>query len=272
MKQYETLLAEQYETLLINQDEHSKGVYTITLNRPDSMNAMNTQMGLDLVNSIQELKEKDDVRVLIITASGEKSFCVGADLKERNGMTNKDWKKQHDIFENAFKEIRDFPYPVIAAINGYALGGGLEMALSCDLRYSVAHGKLGLPEAKIGIIPGVGGTQNLPRAIPVGIAKEYLFRGNQMSAERAKELGLVNDVFNQEEFKENTLSVAKEIAQNAPLSLRALKESVNNGMQTDLHTALTIEINNYYKTANSEDRQEGILAFNEKRQPNWKNN
>ncbi|WP_085993086.1 enoyl-CoA hydratase/isomerase family protein [Oceanobacillus senegalensis] len=262
---------EQYETLLIKKDEETKGVYTITLNRPNSMNAMNTQMGLDLLNSLQELKEDEDIRVLIITANGEKSFCVGADLKERNGMTNKQWKKQHDIFENAFKEIRDFPYPVIAAINGYALGGGLEMALSCDLRYSASHARLGLPEAKIGIIPGVGGTQNLPRVIPVGIAKEYLFRGSQMDSKRAKELGLLNDVFSIEKLEENTLQVAREIAKNAPLSLKTLKESVNNGLQTDLHTALTIELNNYYKTANSEDRQEGILAFNEKRQPNWKN-
>ncbi|WP_156289623.1 enoyl-CoA hydratase/isomerase family protein [Oceanobacillus salinisoli] len=262
---------ETYETILVKQDEELKGVYTITLNRPNSMNAMNTQMGLDLLNSLQELKEDEEIRVLIITASGEKSFCVGADLKERNGMTNHQWKKQHDIFENAFKEIRDFPYPVIAAINGYALGGGLEMALSCDLRYSVPHAKLGLPEAKIGIIPGVGGTQNLPRAIPVGIAKEYLFRGNQMESERAKELGLLNDVFSKEAFEGSVLQIAREIAANAPLSLKALKESVNNGLQTDIHTALTIELSNYYKTANSEDRQEGILAFNEKRKPNWKN-
>lgn len=261
----------QYDTLNIKQDEESKSVYTITLNRPNAMNSMNTQMGLDLLDTLQHLKEDEEIRVLIITASGEKSFCVGADLKERNGMTNVQWKRQHDIFENAFNEIRNFPYPVIAAINGYALGGGLEMSLNCDLRYAVRHAKLGLPEVKIGIMPGVGGTQNLPRSIPIGIAKEYLFRGNQMDSERAKELGLLNDVFTKEEFEENTLQVAREIANNAPLSLKALKASVNNGLQTDIHTALTIELNNYYKTANSDDRQEGILAFNEKRKPDWKN-
>ncbi len=175
-------------------------------------------MGRDLFDSLQQLKEDKDIRVLVIIGFGERSFCVGADLKERNGMTKRQWKKQHDIFESAFQEIRDFPYPVIASINGYALGGGMELILSCDLRYAASHAKLGLPEAKLGIMPGLGATQNLPHTIPVGVAKEYLLRGNQMDAWRAKNLGLVNDVFFKEKLEEETLNIAREIAKNAPLS------------------------------------------------------
>jgi len=258
-----------WETITLVQDEETKGIYTLTLNRPHAMNALNTQMALDLLDCLDHLKTQKDLRVLIFTAAGEKSFCVGADLKERNGMTNEQWHRQHDIFEQVSDQLRNFPFPIIVAINGYALGGGLEMALSCDLRIVAEHAKLGLPEAKIGIIPGIGGTQLLPRTIPVGIAKEFLFRGNQMTADRAKEVGLANHVVPSTELMDKALEVAREIARNAPLSLKSIKQAVNNGLQTDIHTALTIELDQYYKCANSEDRQEGIRAFNEKRTPNW---
>lgn len=262
-------MTSNWETISVSQDEIAKGVFIITLNRPEAMNALNTQMGVELVECVSQLKDNKDIRVLVLTASGERSFCVGADLKERNGMTNDEWKKQHDIFENAYDLIRNFPYPVIAAVNGYALGGGLEMILSCDLRIAASHAKMGLPEVTIGIIPGVGGTQLLPRTIPIGLAKEFLFRGNHMTAERAKELGLVNDIASSEELLEKTLEVARDIGKNAPLSLKSIKQAINNGMQTDIHTALSIELDQYYKCANSEDRQEGIKAFNEKRKPEW---
>ncbi|TWI54737.1 enoyl-CoA hydratase/isomerase family protein [Halalkalibacter nanhaiisediminis] len=258
-----------WETITLEQDQETEGIYTLTLNRPEAMNSLNTQMALDLIQCFTYLKEQKDLRVLIYTASGEKSFCVGADLKERKGMTNEQWHRQHDIFEEAYAMIRNFQYPVIAAVNGYALGGGMEMMLSCDLRIIADHAKVGLPEVKIGIIPGVGGTQLLPRAIPVGLAKEFLFRGNQIPAERAKEVGLVNDVVPASELIDKALEISRDIAKNAPLSLKAIKQSVNNGLQTDLNTALTIELDQYYKCANSEDRQEGIMAFNEKRKPNW---
>lgn len=259
----------KWQTLLLREDDVEKGVFLLTLNRPHAMNALNTQMALDLIDCLTTLKDDEHTRVLIVTGAEERSFCVGADLKERNGMTNTEWKKQHDIFEEAYRLLREFPYPVIAAINGYALGGGLEMALSCDLRIATDNAKLGLPEATLGIIPGVGGTQLLSRLIPVGLAKEILFRGNQISAERGKEIGLLNDVVEKEKFVQSTLELAREIGRNAPLSLRALKQAVNNGLQTDIHTGLTIELDQYYKCANSEDRLEGIRAFNEKRKPIW---
>lgn len=247
----------------------TKGVFTLTLNRPHAMNSHNTQMALDLINCLEQLKKEEDLRVLIITGSGERAFCTGADLKERKGMTNDAWRYQHDIFENAFELIRTFPYPVIAAINGYALGGGMEMALSCDFRICAEDAKMGLPEATIGIIPGVGGTQLLPRSIPIGLAKELLFRGNQITANRAKEINLVNDVVLNSELQDKVLSIARDIGKNAPLSLKSIKQAINKGMQTDINTALSIELDQYYKCANSEDRLEGIKAFNEKREPVW---
>jgi enoyl-CoA hydratase len=259
----------EWQTILVNEQYVSDNVYILELNRPEAMNSLNTLMGIELIECLKFLQTKPDLRVLVLTASGEKSFCAGADLKERKGMTNEQWKQQHDIFEDAYEQLRNFPFPVIAAVNGFALGGGMEMLLSCDLRYAADHAKMGLPEVKLGIIPGVGGTQLLPRAIPVGLAKEFLFRGNHIAAEKALESGILNGVFSKEELLQGTLEVAKEIAKNAPLSLKSIKKAINTGLETDLNTALVIELDQYYKCANSEDRQEGILSFNEKRKPQW---
>jgi enoyl-CoA hydratase len=259
----------KWETLRLNTDHELDHVYILALNRPDAMNALNTKMGMELIECFKYLETKKELRVLILTGTGEKSFCVGGDLKERNGMTQKEWKLQHDIFEQAYESLRTFPFPVIAAVNGYALGGGMEMALSCDLCYVAGHAKMGLPEAKIGIIPGVGGTQLLPRTIPIKLAKEFLYSGKQITAEEACQVGLANGKFSSEDLFSGTLEKAREIAKNAPLSLKALKQSVDRGLQTDIDTALAIELEEYYKCAYSQDREEGVLAFNEKRKPIW---
>ncbi|WP_231293312.1 enoyl-CoA hydratase/isomerase family protein [Sporosarcina sp. P33] len=258
-----------WKTIVLDESQAEEFVYIITLNRPDAMNSLNTLMAEELIECVTMLKEKDDVRALIITGSGTRCFCPGADLKERKTMDNVQWKRQHDIFEDAYELIRTFPYPVIAAVNGYALGGGMEMILSCDLRYVAEHAKMGLPEAKLGIIPGVGGTQLLPRSVPVAIAKELLFTGKQLDAQKALEIGLANDVFSMEELLEKTIETAKTIAKNAPLSLQSIKKAVDTGLQTDINTALSIELDQYYKCAFSEDRLEGVYAFNEKRDPVW---
>ena len=249
-----------------------KGIYVITLNRPQSMNAMNTRMAIEMIEVFKQLKENDQARTIILTGSGERSFCVGADLKERNGMTQKEWKKQHDLFEELTELIRNYPFPVIACINGFALGGGMEIALSCDFRVASENAKLGLPEAKLGLIPGIGGTQLIARSAPVGIAKEMLFRGNQISAAYAKSIGLVNHVLSQSQLFEETLTIASDIAKNAPLSLKALKKAVNQGLDVDLHTGIAIDLAYYYQCADSDDRFEGVSAFNEKREPVWKGN
>ncbi|MTD30589.1 enoyl-CoA hydratase/isomerase family protein [Planomicrobium sp. YIM 101495] len=260
---------DQWETLKLDESYAHENVYILKLNRPEAMNALNTKMGEELIECLGKLKKMPDLRVLILTGTGSKSFCVGGDLKERKGMTKEKWKLQHDIFEDAYKEIREFPFPVIALVNGYALGGGMEMVLSCDMNYLANHVKLGLPEVKIGIIPGAGGTQLLPRKIPQAIAKEYLFSGKQIEAEKAVSLGLSNGIYPVEQLLEEGINRAKEIAKNAPLSLQAIKQSVDRGLQTDLYSALAIELDQYYKCANSADRQEGVDAFNEKRQPAW---
>ncbi|TWT27464.1 enoyl-CoA hydratase/isomerase family protein [Planomicrobium sp. CPCC 101110] len=259
----------KWQTIALKEDYISENVYVLELNRPEAMNSLNTLMGTELIDCLKFLRSNEEGRVLVLTGSGEKSFCAGADLKERKGMTNEQWKQQHDIFEEAYEQLRNFPFPVIAAVNGFALGGGMEIVLSCDLRYAADHAKMGLPEVRLGIIPGVGGTQLLPRAIPVGLAKEMLFRGNQVNAQKALDSGVLNGLFSKEELFPQVLEIAKEIARNAPLSLKSIKKSIHMGLQTDLNTAMAIELDQYYKCANSEDRKEGILSFNEKRKPQW---
>lgn len=264
------MLVQTYETIKLESSPNQKGVVQLTLNRSNSMNAMNTKMALELIEVLDELKYDENVRVLIITGSGTKSFCAGADLKERNGMSQKEWKKQHDYFEQVTEKIRDFSYPVVGAINGYALGGGMEIALSCDIRTAAPHAGMGLPESKLGLIPGIGGTQLLPRIIPIGLAKEMLFTGKRIGAEEGKQLGIINHIFSAETLIEETVKLAGTMAANAPLSLKALKKAVNKGTETDLATGLALELEAYYRCANSEDRLEGIYAFNEKRPPQWK--
>ncbi|MDM5225814.1 enoyl-CoA hydratase-related protein [Cytobacillus sp. NJ13] len=264
------MLVQTYETIKLESPQNHQGILQITLYRPNSMNAMNTKMALELIEVLDELKYDEHVRVLIITGSGTRSFCVGADLKERNGMSQKEWKQQHDYFEQVTEKIREFPFPIVGAINGYALGGGMEIALSCDIRTAAPHAGMGLPESKLGLIPGIGGTQLLPRIIPIGLAKEMLFTGKRISAEEGKQLGIINHIFSAETLIEETAKLAETIAANAPLSLKALKKAVNKGTETDLATGLAFELEAYYKCANSEDRLEGIYAFNEKRPPQWK--
>ncbi|GHH96595.1 enoyl-CoA hydratase-related protein [Neobacillus kokaensis] len=263
------MLVNSYETIKLEWDAKKQGIAVLSLNRPESMNALNTKMAIEIIAAIEELKYDEKVRVLIITGSGTKSLCVGADLKERNGMSQKDWKKQHDYFEKVTESLREFPYPVICAINGYALGGGLEIALSCDFRISAEHASFGLPEAKLGLIPGIGGTQLLSRIIPIGLAKELLYTGKRFTAKEGQQWGLINHVFPVDILLEETIKIAESIAQNAPLSLKALKNAVNKGTETDLATGIAFELEAYYKCANSEDRLEGIFAFNEKRAPKW---
>lgn len=260
----------KWQTISLNDEFLEDHIYILELNRPEAMNSLNTLMGSELIECLKFLQHQDSMRVLVLTGAGEKSFCAGADLKERKGMTDEEWKNQHVIFEQAYELLRNFPFPVIAAVNGFALGGGLEMALSCDFRYAAEHAKMAFPEVRLGIIPGVGGTQLMPRAIPVGFAKEMLYRGSQIDAQQALRYGIVNEVLAKEDLLPRTLEVAKEIAGNAPLSLKAIKKSIRLGLGTNLEAGVAIELEEYYKCANSEDRQEGILSFNEKRQPEWR--
>ncbi len=257
------------ETLaLTSPAEH---VLQITLNRPDVANAMNTQMGLDMHDVFDGLAaDPAAFRCVILTGAGQRAFCAGGDLKQRHGMTDQQWQDQHLIFERKVRAMQACPIPVIAAINGAAYAGGLEMVLNCDFAYAAPHARFALTEVTLGIMPGAGGTQTLPRAIGARRAKEILLTGLPFTAEQALAWGLVNRVCPAETLMEETLATAVRIANNAPISTRQIKHSVNFGGQMDLASALMFEIEVYNRMVPTEDRREGINAFNEKRKPVFK--
>lgn len=246
-------------------------VLLVTLNRPAVANALNTQMGIDLRDLWVGLtRDAGDTRAVVLTGSGTKAFCAGGDLKERNGMTVETWQRQHEIFEEAYWTLMELPVPVIAAVNGHAYAGGLEMALACDFSYAVPAARFALTEVTIGIMPGAGGTQNLPRAVGERRAKELILTGRPFTAAEALEWGVVNRVVEADALLNAALETAKTIAGNAPLSVRQAKKSIHLGLQTDLRTGLRIEVEAYNRLIGTEDRLEGIRAFNEKRKPDFK--
>lgn len=262
-------MQETYDTLTLSYPvEH---ILKITLDRPDSRNAMNTQMGRDILDVATSLiLNPASVRIAIITGAGEKAFCAGGDLKERNGMTDEAWRLQHSIFEQAVYRLMDSPIPIIAAVNGAAFGGGCEIALACDFIYAASNARFALTEVSLGIIPGAGGTQNLPRAAGIRRAKEILYTSYPFSAKEGYEWGIVNKVCAPNSLLEEVLSTAIKISENAPLSVRQAKRAIDLGMGTDRVTGLGIEIEAYNRLVPTDDRREGIKAFNEKRKPNYK--
>jgi enoyl-CoA hydratase/carnithine racemase len=210
------------------------------------------------------------VRCVVFTGAGSKIFCGGGDLKERNGMTPQAWQHQHEIFERLYWTLIDLPLPVVGAINGHAYGGGLEMALCCDFLYASEAARFALPEVTLGIMPGMGGTQNLPRALGERRAKELALTGRPFSAGEALEWGLVNQVASPDQVLAMALDTAQRIAANAPLSVRQIKKSIRFGVQMELRTAYRFEVEAYNRLVDTEDRREGVAAFNEKRSPDFK--
>jgi enoyl-CoA hydratase len=258
-----------FETLRIEMvAEH---VVQVTLNRPEAMNALNTQMGRDLVACFEDIAlGEHDLRCIILTGSGNRAFCAGGDLKERKGMKDEAWMRQHVIFERMVRALIDCPVPLIGAVNGAAYGGGCEIASCCDFLYASLTAKFALTEVTLGIMPGGGGTQTLPRAVGERRAKELTLTGRAFSAEDACAWGLANASFAPEELLEKALATAKTIAGNAPISTRQAKQSIHRGLQMSLRDGLTYEIEAYNRTVPTEDRQEGVLAFNERRPPQFK--
>ena len=258
-----------YETLLLEID--GNGIGTITLNRPDALNAMNTQMMRDLRDCFTEFYVDDTAaRCLILTGSGTRGFCTGADLKERRGMTDLMWRQQHAVVEQAIKAMIDCPIPMIAAVNGAAYAGGLELALACDFLYAAVHAKFALTEVTLGIMPGAGGTQNLPRAVGQRRAKEIILTGTPFTAADALAWGLVNKVVTADVLMEEVRAVAAKIAANAPISVKQAKKAIDKATELDRHSGYAFELEAYNRTVPTEDRQEGITAFNEKRKPQYK--
>ncbi|WPL79194.1 enoyl-CoA hydratase-related protein [Bordetella hinzii] len=255
-----------YETVTAR--PHGEHVLVVTLNRPQAGNAINTQMGRDLLDLWNRLTEDaGPVRCVVLTGAGERIFCAGGDLKERNGMSRETWQRQHEFFERMYWTLVDLPLPVIAAVNGHAYAGGLEMALSCDFLYASREARFALTEVTLGIMPGAGGTQNLPRAVGERRAKEILMTGRPFDAAQALDWGLANALHAPADVLPAALATAGIIAGNAPLSVRQIKKSVRYGGQMELRTAFRFEIEAYNHLVDTDDRREGVLAFNEKRKP-----
>ncbi|OGA65569.1 MAG: enoyl-CoA hydratase [Betaproteobacteria bacterium RIFCSPLOWO2_12_FULL_65_14] len=257
-----------YRTLAV---EKQGAILVVTLNRPEVLNAINTQMGHDLYGLWTSLAaEPGDTRCVVLTGAGERAFCAGGDLKERDGMTQATWQAQHELFERGFVALAELPLPVIAAVNGHAYGGGLETALGCDFIYAARGARFALSEVRLGIMPGVGGTATLPRAVGERRAKELILTARAFSAEEGAAWGLINRVCEPGFVLSEALETAKAIAENAPLSVRQAKKAIHYGLQTDLLTGFHFEIEAYNRLVDTEDRHEGVRAFNEKRKPVFK--
>lgn len=249
-------------------EDAGSGITVVTLNRPEVRNALNTRMGEELRQLFLPLKfTPGNLRCIVMTGAGDRAFCAGGDLKQRDGMTDDDWRLQHAIFEEAYYAVIDCSVPVIAAVNGAAYGGGCELALACDFIYAASGARFALTEVTIGIMPGGGGTQTLPRSVGERRAKELILTGRPFTAEEALDWGMVNAVLPPDQLMPGVMETARRIAGNAPISVRQAKKSIHHGLQTDLQTGLTIEVQAYERMISTADRREGIRAFNEKRKP-----
>jgi enoyl-CoA hydratase/carnithine racemase len=250
--------------------EERDGIEILTLNRPEVMNSFNFALLDALKEQIEALKFNKKIRVVIITGAGQKAFCAGADLKERTAYTELQVKTFIFTIRNLFTDIEYLNKPVIAAINGIALGGGTELALACDIRMASMNATMGLTETRLAIIPGAGGTQRLPRLIGRGKAKELIFTGRRVDAREALQVGLVNRICEPESLLDDCFKMAAMICETGPIAVEQAKYAINYGLETDLHTGLGIESNAYWITIPTEDRLEGLAAFKEKRKPVYK--
>jgi enoyl-CoA hydratase/carnithine racemase len=247
------------------------GIWQITLNRPDVMNAMNTALFTELRAAVRELSANAAVRVLVLTGAGTRAFSVGGDLKERNGMSDETLRAQHQLIEEAFLAVKDFPVPVVAAVEGHAHGGGLELALMCDFIIASETSVFSLPEVKRGILPGGGGVQNLVRAAGMRRAKQLLYTGASFTAQQALQWGMVNELTEPGRALEQALQIARQIVQAAPMSVRYAKLAASRGGEVDFHTGYMLDLAAYNVLVSSQDRLEGVQAFNERRAPRWRN-
>jgi enoyl-CoA hydratase len=245
-------------------------VALLTLNRPHVLNAMNTAMGVRLGELMDEVAEEAAVRVVVLTGAGDRAFCAGGDLKERQGMTPEQWTRQHRIFERAHHKLRGLRKPVFAAVNGVAVGGGCEMAMSTDFLIAAEHARFGQPEVTRGIMPGAGGTQLLPRYLPRGLALQLLMTGELISAAEAHRWGLVNRVCPASDLLGAAMELAERIAANSPAAVQQAKRSARMGLELPLEAGIEAEIECYQRMVDHPDRYEGVDAFNERRQPRFR--
>jgi enoyl-CoA hydratase len=244
-------------------------VALLTINRPDKLNALDVATRNDIPAAFAELEDDEEVRVVVITGAGDKAFVAGADINEFAGKTA---VVQRAVMRGsrAFDAVEEFPKPVIAMINGFALGGGCELALACDIRIASSKAKFGQPEIKLGIIPGGGGTQRLARLVGEGRAMELILTGDMIGAEEAARIGLVNYVVAPEELEAKAMEVANKIAEMSPVALAMAKQAVKNAARLDLRAGLEAEVDLFALCFSSEDKEEGVRAFIEKRKPDFK--
>jgi enoyl-CoA hydratase/carnithine racemase len=247
--------------------EQSDQVRLLTLNRPKVMNSFNFDQLKALEQQIEDLRFNTDIRVVIITGAGEKAFCAGADLKERATLSPMKVKEFIFTIRNLFTAIEQLNKPVIAAVNGVALGGGTELALACDIRIAADNATMGLTETRLAIIPGAGGTQRLPRLVGRGKAKELIFTGRRIGAAEALDMGMVNRICPRRELLAECYKMAAMICETGPIAIEQAKYAINYGLETDLASGLAIESNAYWVTIPTKDRLEGLAAFREKRKP-----
>jgi len=251
------------ETLLV---ENRGAVRIVTLSRPDRLNALSRQLVAEIGEAARAAGADRSVRALVVTGAG-KAFCAGADLKERQTMTLDDVREFLGLYRASFRDLDRCPKPVVAAINGLAFGGGLEVALCCDLRVADPAAKMGLTETRLGIIPGAGGTQRLPRVIGVARAKDLVLTGRHVGAEEALSLGLLSRVSAAGQVLEAAIALATQCAEGAPIALACALEAIDDGTEAPLQTGLDLERDAYLATLVTKDRDEGIAAFKEKRKP-----
>lgn len=256
----------QLENLLFSEDG---AVATVTVNRPKALNALNRDTLEELLGCFQQLAEKDSIRVVIITGSGEKAFVAGADIAFMENLDALAARRFALLGQKVLNTIENLPQPVIAAVNGFALGGGCELALACDMRLASDNAKFGQPEVNLGVLPGFGGSQRLPRIIGKGMANELLFSGNMIDAAEAWRIGLANRVVSQEQLLPACRELAEKIASRGPVAVRLCKDAVNSGMEMDLARACQYEADQFALCFASQEQKEGMRAFLEKRAPKF---
>lgn len=259
---------EPYTTLRFEEARAHVGL--LTLSRPLAANSINTTMARELLDFFTELTTNPDpLRCLLLTGEGEKVFCAGGDLKERDGMSVAEWSAQHALVERTIVLLLECPIPVIALVNGAAIGGGCELALAADFIYAASNARFALTETRLGIIPGAGGTQTLPRAVGTRRALELICAATPFGTDDALQWGLVNRVVPPERLRNEGLAAAARIAANAPLAVSRARKSIRVGMQMDLHHGLQFALETYQQLIDTNDRHEGVRAFVEKREPRF---
>ena len=251
--------------------EKEGNIAILTINRPKALNALNSETLQDLDKALEQLENESDIYAVILRGAGDKSFVAGADISEMKNLNEEQGKEFGLLGNKVFRRLENLDKPVIAAISGFALGGGCELAMACDIRIASEKAKFAQPEAGLGITPGFGGTQRLPRLVGTGVAKEMIYTGRIVKADEALRIGLINKVVSPELLMEEAKKLADMISINAPIAVKLCKDAINRGIQVDIDSAIVIEANDFGKCFDTEDQKEGMSAFIERREKNFKN-